>query len=93
VRPSLLTRLPHFPVSFWLSIMFLSLPCTVFGFAVWFVALERLPAGRVAGFVYLVPMFGVIFSRLLLNEPLTFALIVGAAILISGVWMVNRRLR
>lgn len=91
VRSSFLSRLPTFPESFWWSILFLALPCTVFGFAVWFGALEKLPAGRVAGFVYLVPMFGVIFSRLLLNEPITAALVIGAVILIIGVWLVNRR--
>jgi len=61
------------------------------GFAVWFGALERLPAGRVAGFVYCVPMFGVFFSQILLDEPITIPLVIGAAVLIGGVWLVNRR--
>jgi drug/metabolite transporter (DMT)-like permease len=50
-----------------------------------------MPAGRVAGFVYLVPMFAVTFSRWLLDEPVTPALVVGAAILVGGVWLINRR--
>ena len=91
VRPSLLVQLPTLPASFWWSVLFLALPCTVFAFAVWFGALERTPAGRVAGFVYLVPMFAVTFSRWLLDEPITPALIIGAAILIGGVWLANRR--
>ena len=90
LNPSLLTRLPTFPASFWWSVLFLVLPCTVFGFAVWFGALEQFSAGRVAGFVYLVPMFGVVFSHLLLDEPITGASVIGAVILISGVWLVNR---
>jgi drug/metabolite transporter (DMT)-like permease len=91
VRPSLLVQLPTLPVSFWWSVLFLALPCTVFAFVVWFSALEQMPAGRVASFVYLVPMFAVTFSRWLLDEPITPALIIGAAILINGVWLVNRR--
>ncbi len=91
VRPSLLAQLDALPASFWWSVLFLALPCTVFAFVVWFSALERMPAGRVAGFVYLVPMFGVAFSRWLLDEPVTPALVAGAAILVSGVWLVNRR--
>ncbi|HIP97563.1 MAG TPA: DMT family transporter [Anaerolineae bacterium] len=90
VRPSLLAQLPALPASFWWSVLFLALPCTVFAFVVWFGALERMPAGRVAGFVYLVPMFAVTFSHWLLDEPITLALIMGAAILIGGVWLVNR---
>jgi len=91
VRPSLLAQLPALPASFWWSVLFLAWPCTVFAFTIWFGALERMPAGRVAGFVYFVPMFAVTFSRWLLDEPITPALVVGAAILVGGVWLVNRR--
>jgi drug/metabolite transporter (DMT)-like permease len=93
VRPSLMTQLPTLPASFWGAVLFLAVPCTVFAFAVWFGALERMPASRVVGFVYLVPMFAVTFSRFLLDEPITSALVLGAAILISGVWLVQRRAR
>jgi drug/metabolite transporter (DMT)-like permease len=91
VRPSLLHQLPALPASFWWADLFLVIPCTVFAFVVWFSSLERMPAGRVAGFVYLVPMFAVTFSRFLLNEPITLALVLGAAVLICGVWLVQRR--
>jgi drug/metabolite transporter (DMT)-like permease len=91
LRPPLVARLLSLPASFWWSALFLALPCTVFGFAVWFGALERMPASRVASFVYLVPMFGVAFSRWLLDEPITLALVVGAVVLVAGVWLVNRR--
>jgi hypothetical protein len=38
-----------------------------------------------------VPMFAVTFSRWLLDEPVTPALVVGAIILVGGVWLINRR--
>ena len=91
VRPSLIAQLPSLPPSFWWAVLFLAVPCTVFAFVVWFGALERMPAGRVAGFVYLVPMFAVTFSHWLLDEPITLALLLGAAVLITGVYLVNRR--
>lgn len=91
VRPSLIAQLPALPPSFWWAVLFLAVPCTVFAFVVWFGALERMPAGRVAGFVYLVPMFAVTFSHWLLDEPITLALLLGAAVLITGVYLVNRR--
>jgi len=91
VRSSLIAQLPDLPASFWWAVLFLAVPCTVFAFVVWFGALERMPAGRVAGFVYLVPMFAVTFSRWLLDEPITPALLLGATILIAGVYLVNRR--
>ena len=91
VRPSLLAQLPTLPASFWWSVLFLAWPCTVFAFSVWFGALERMPAGRVAGFVYFVPMFAVTFSRWLLDEPVTPTLVIGAAVLVGGIWLINRR--
>ena len=91
VRPSLLIKLSTVPTSFWLAVLYLAVPCTVFAFAVWFGALERMPAGRAVGFVYLSPMFAVIFSRLWLDEPVTAGLVLGGLILVGGVWLVNRR--
>jgi drug/metabolite transporter (DMT)-like permease len=90
VRPALLAKLPTLPLSFWGAVLFLAWPCTVFAFLVWFGALEHMAASRVAGFIYLVPMFSVSFSYWLLGEPITPALLLGAAILIAGVWLVNR---
>jgi drug/metabolite transporter (DMT)-like permease len=91
VSPAMVAKLPGLPASFWWSVLFLAIPCTVFAFVVWFGALERMPAGRVVGFVYLVPMFAVTFSRILLDEPVTLALAAGAGVLIAGVWMVQRK--
>jgi drug/metabolite transporter (DMT)-like permease len=91
ISPSLLGQLRVAPTTFWLAILYLAVPCTVFAFAMWFGALGRMPAGRAAGFVYLSPMFAVIFSRLFLKEPVTAGLVLGGSILIGGVWLVNRR--
>jgi drug/metabolite transporter (DMT)-like permease len=93
VRPELPAKLASVPASFWWADLFLAVPCTIFAFAIWFGALERMNAGRVVGFVYLVPMFAVVFGRLWLNERVTLALALGAAILLAGVWLVNRPVR
>jgi len=89
VRSSLIAKLPTLPPSVWLSIAFLSLACTVFGFVIWFRALQKMEASRAASFVYLEPLFGVSFSKLLLDEPITLALLIGAALLLGGVYLIN----
>jgi drug/metabolite transporter (DMT)-like permease len=89
-RPSLVADLASLPATFWGAVAFLSIPCNVFAFLIWLSALERMPAGQAAGFLYLVPLFGVLSSSLLLKEPVTTPLLVGAAILIAGIWIVNR---
>lgn len=90
IRPSSLSRLVQLPLEIWGAILFLALACTVFAFIVWFGALQHLSAGRVASFVYLVPMFAVTFGHWLLDEPVTLALLLGAVVLVAGVWLVNR---
>jgi drug/metabolite transporter (DMT)-like permease len=89
IRGSLIAKLPTLPPSAWVSIAFLSLACTVFGFVIWFRALRRMEASQAASFVYLEPLFGVSFSKLLLDEPITPALLIGAALLIGGVYLIN----
>ena len=51
----------------------------------------QLPGARTGPAVGFVPRLAVTFSRFLLDEPVTPAPVVGAAILIGGVWLVNRR--
>ena len=86
----LVAKLPALPGSVWLSIAFLSFLCTVFAFVVWFWALQQMEASQVSSFTYLVPLFGVSFSQVILGEPITPALIIGGAVLLSGVYIVNR---
>lgn len=52
--------------------------------------MTRYPASRVMAFLLLTPVFGVAAGVLLLDEPLTVHLGVGLAIVIAGLWLVNR---
>jgi len=86
----LIAKLPTLPATVWLSIAFLSLLCTVFAFVVWFWALQQMEASQVSSFTYLVPLFGVSSSQVILGESITLALVIGATILLSGVYIINR---
>jgi len=48
----------------WVSILHLTILCTLVGFAIWFWALRRLPASTVAGFVFLNPPLTFFFGAL-----------------------------
>jgi len=89
-RPTLLHKLQGMPIDGWLNIAFLSLGGTVAGFLAYGTALKHLGPSRTAAFSYLVPVWGVASSCLLLDEPFTPALVIGAMIIISGVVLVNR---
>jgi drug/metabolite transporter (DMT)-like permease len=71
-----------------------------FGYTVIFVAfitfttslwlMTRYPASRVMAFLMITPAFGVAAGVVLLGEPLTIHLGVGLAVVILGLWLVNR---
>ena len=53
--------------------------------------LTRYPASRVMSFMFLAPVFGVMWGGLILDEPLTRELWIGLAMVAVGIWLVNRR--
>ncbi len=59
-------------------------------FLTWFWLISRYPASRVAAFIFLAPLFGVFFGVVLLDEPLTLTLIAAAALVATGLYLVNR---
>jgi drug/metabolite transporter (DMT)-like permease len=50
----------------------------------------RYPASRVMAFLLLTPVFGVIAAYLLLGEALSPNLVAGLALVVAGLWLVNR---
>lgn len=74
-----------------------------FGFTVVFVAgfvfttttwlLTRYPASRVMAFMLLTPGFGVVAAHLLLGETVGWTLLAGLALVLAGLWLVNRPAR
>ncbi len=89
VRKATLTQLINLSPFGWANLLFLSLACSFLGYIVWFKALESLEAGKVTAFLYLVPVFSVLFSRLFLRESLTYLLVAGVLLIFLGVWFIE----
>jgi drug/metabolite transporter (DMT)-like permease len=60
-----------------------------FTLLVWFWLLTHYLASRLASFTFLTPLFGVAFGVVLLNDPLDTFFVLGAALVIIGVSVVN----
>lgn len=74
----------------WTSITYLAVCGTVIGF-VWFYQGVRLIGTTRAGlFINFVPISAVILGVLLLQEPITWSLALGAALVLGGVYLTNR---
>jgi len=84
-KPSLGAKFLVWNPELWWSVIFLSVGCTVFGFAVWYWTLSHWQASRAGAFIYLVPLFALIISRVMLGERLDLATLVGAAGVLGGV--------
>ncbi|MFL6003270.1 MAG: DMT family transporter [Nocardioides sp.] len=57
----------------------------------WFGLVAAGEAGRAASYIFFVPLVGVVVGAVLLDENLTLSLLVGAALVVLGVYLVNRR--
>jgi len=61
------------------------------GFLTWFWVLKRYPASDMASFGFLAPVFGVIFGWLLLDEAITWDIVLAMALVAVGIYLVNAR--
>lgn len=71
----------------WGAIAYLSLAGTVLAFVLFYEGVRLIGAARASSFALLVPIFGVLFSVLVLEERLRPALALGGAIVVAGLWL------
>lgn len=82
-----LVRVMSVPV--FASLMFQSFFVVAFTYVIWFSLMARYPLTGLSAFTFLSPVFGVLFSGVLLGEPLTAGLIAGLVLIVAGLIMVN----
>lgn len=75
------------------AIFYLGAGGTVIGFVWYYQGVQTIGPARTAVFNNLVPVFGVLLATLLLDEPLTLAMLVGGVLTICGVMLTNRGAR
>lgn len=56
----------------------------------WFWLVANYPAGRLAAFSFLTPLFGVLAGAVLLEERISAALAAALGLVVLGIWLVNR---
>ena len=77
----------------WIALAHLTVLCTLVGFWIWFAALESMPATSVASFVYLNPPLAALFGSLFFHEAITGFYILGAAIVLAGLYLAQSNQR
>jgi drug/metabolite transporter (DMT)-like permease len=74
----------------WLSLAFMGVLGTAIAYFWFFDGVELIGPARAAVFINLVPVVAIILGVVLLGEPLKWSMVVGAAMVVSGVWIINR---
>jgi drug/metabolite transporter (DMT)-like permease len=79
------------PLTAWLGVIYLGVFGTVLAFVFFYEGVSRIGAARASAFAFLVPIFGVLSSVALLGERLNLLTIAGGALVLAGLWLVQRR--
>jgi len=79
----------HISVNGWLAILYLALTCSIFGYLGWYYALQRIDASKAAVFLNFIPLFTILMS-ILLGEQLTWFFLLGAVLIIYGVYITQK---
>jgi drug/metabolite transporter (DMT)-like permease len=74
----------------WGGVLFLGIGCSGLGYLLWCAGLSRLPASRVAAFLYLEPLVTLVAAMIVLGEPLDLATIAGGLCVLAGVLVIQR---
>ncbi|MBC8378156.1 MAG: DMT family transporter [Planctomycetes bacterium] len=76
----------------WCNIAYLGIFGTVLGFVWYYEGIERIGATRAGLFINFVPISAIIMAFFLLDEPITASLLIGTALVLSGVYLTNNGL-
>jgi drug/metabolite transporter (DMT)-like permease len=72
------------------ALVFLGVCCFALAFWLWSEGLKNQPAGEVGVYLYIEPLFAMIGGWLILKEPITIWLFIGAALISLGVYLSER---
>lgn len=84
--------LPHLlaaPAMGWAAVVYTAVGSSIIAHSLWYVLLTRHEVSRVAPFSLLAPVLGVMGGILILGEPATWQKLVGGAITLSGVALIE----
>ncbi len=82
--------MPPLTRGFAIGMAWLVLIGTFLAYAVYYTSLRLFPAAKVSAAIYLSPPVTMLWAWSLFGEPLTFAMFVGLAITLVGVWLTSR---
>jgi drug/metabolite transporter (DMT)-like permease len=83
-------EIPHLTRNGWIAVLFLGILCSGLAYIAWYDALQALSAAQTGAFLYIEPLVAVVVAAIVLGEPIIWASLLGGAVILIGVWLVNR---
>lgn len=79
----------NYDTIFWINILGLAIVSTTFSTTVYFIGIEKLGTNEVSSFIFLVPLFAILFSIIFLKEHLSISLLIGTILTLIAVKILN----
>lgn len=78
------------PIGAWLALAALAILCTGLAYLVFYRLLDRIGANQTLTVTFLIPVFGMLWGALFLDEHITVLMGLSAGIIALGTWLANR---
>lgn len=75
----------------WLNMLFLGLGASLFCYFTWSRAIRALGAVKASNYIYFMPIVTLITSALIINETITYTALIGAILIILGVYISEKQ--
>lgn len=90
VHEGLMGQILAFSPTVWLGSLYLGLLGSALGFIWYYEGVQRIGPSRTGVFINIVPVSSILLAVLILDEPLSPSLAVGAVLVVGGVYLMNR---
>jgi drug/metabolite transporter (DMT)-like permease len=84
-------EIPQLDLRGWLAMIYLGVFTTGLAYIAWFDALSQLPAAQTGAFLFVEPLTSMVVASIILNEQITLGSVLGGAVILVGIWMVNKQ--
>lgn len=89
ISPSLFEEVVRMSPVGWGAVLFLAFFPTVVSYTLWYVALEIKKASEISVYLYFTPVLSTIIAYFLLDEKITLLFVLGGALVIFGLYIIN----
>lgn len=89
IHEGMAADITHYTAIDWISIFYLGFFGTVLGFVWYYEGINKIGPARASLFINFVPISAIVLAFIILGEPITISLGIGAFLVISGVYLTN----